>query len=104
MKKPCTLAPSGWKCCRAAGHEGPCAALSTADKPPVEATTATGEPVLDMIKRHMAEDRWTLIAPDGRSWDAENVQHLIKILAANMVDHPAVRDVRHLNLSPWARG
>lgn len=60
------------------------------------ATTLTGEAPLDMIKRHMAEDRWTLIAPDGRSWDAENVPHLIKILTANLVEHPCVRDVRHL--------
>jgi hypothetical protein len=26
MKKPCLMAPPGWKCTRQAGHDGPCAA------------------------------------------------------------------------------
>jgi hypothetical protein len=34
-RKQCMVPPKGWRCTRMAGHEGPCAAVSDSNDPPV---------------------------------------------------------------------
>lgn len=56
----CTLPPRGWKCSRAAGHEGPCAAT------PIEPTEEVSE---DTKRLQAIQDKgadWDIYAePDG---------------------------------------
>lgn len=39
---PCTIPPPGWRCTRAAGHEGPCAAVPVVTPPPADGASLTG--------------------------------------------------------------
>jgi hypothetical protein len=58
---PCTLAPAGWRCTRAAGHEPPCAAVPLTGHPfaATDAPLFADEPVTPVV----AKDEWTWCIP-----------------------------------------
>lgn len=42
MSARCTVPPAGWECTRAAGHDGPCAAIPLLTQPTIEDAWRSG--------------------------------------------------------------